>query len=39
MFNVAFVAIAAWFGWRIDSLALSADAGRNLRDVAHLALG
>ncbi|MEY4754393.1 MAG: hypothetical protein RJA44_2068 [Pseudomonadota bacterium] len=36
--NLAFVAVEAWFGWRIDSLALLADAGHNLGDVAGLVL-
>ena len=36
--NVLFVAVEAWFGWRADSLALLADAGHNLSDVAGLAL-
>jgi len=36
--NVAFVAVEAWIGWRIGSLALLADAGHNLSDVAGLAL-
>lgn len=36
--NLAFVAVEAWYGWRIDSLALLADAGHNLSDVAGLAL-
>ena len=36
--NTAFVAIEAYFGWRIDSLALLADAGHNLSDVAGLVL-
>jgi len=36
--NLAFVAIEAWYGWRIDSLALLADAGHNLSDVAGLLL-
>lgn len=34
--NVAFVAIEAFYGWRINSLALLADAGHNLGDVAGL---
>jgi cobalt-zinc-cadmium efflux system protein len=33
-----FVAVEAYWGWRIDSLALLADAGHNLSDVAGLAL-
>lgn len=36
--NIAFVAIEAFYGWRVDSLALLADAGHNLSDVAGLAL-
>jgi cobalt-zinc-cadmium efflux system protein len=36
--NLAFVAIEAFFGWKIDSLALLADAGHNLSDVAGLVL-
>lgn len=36
--NVAFVAIEAFYGWRINSLALLADAGHNLSDVAGLVL-
>lgn len=36
--NLAFVAIEAWFGWQINSLALLADAGHNLSDVAGLVL-
>jgi len=36
--NLAFVAIEAFWGWRIDSLALLADAGHNLGDVAGLVL-
>lgn len=36
--NLAFVAIEAWFGWKVDSLALLADAGHNLSDVAGLVL-
>ena len=36
--NVAFVAIEAFFGWRVDSLALLADAAHNLSDVAGLVL-
>jgi cobalt-zinc-cadmium efflux system protein len=36
--NLAFVAIEAGFGWKISSLALLADAGHNLSDVAGLAL-
>ena len=36
--NIAFVAVEAYFGWRVDSLALLADAGHNLGDVAGLVL-
>ncbi len=36
--NVAFVAVEAIVGWQIDSLALLADAGHNLSDVAGLLL-
>lgn len=36
--NVAFVAIEAFYGWQASSLALLADAGHNLGDVAGLAL-
>ncbi len=36
--NLAFVAIEAYYGWKIDSLALLADAGHNLSDVAGLVL-
>ncbi|GAB4400482.1 MAG: cation diffusion facilitator family transporter [Rhodoferax sp.] len=36
--NIGFVAIEAFYGWRIDSLALLADAGHNLSDVAGLVL-
>jgi len=36
--NVAFVAVEAFFGWRANSLALMADAGHNLSDVAGLVL-
>jgi len=36
--NIAFVAIEAFYGWKIDSLALLADAGHNLSDVIGLAL-
>ncbi len=36
--NLAFVAVEAFFGWRINSLALLADAGHNLSDVAGLVL-
>lgn len=36
--NLAFVALEAFYGWRIGSLALLADAGHNLGDVAGLVL-
>jgi len=36
--NVAFVAIEAFYGWRVNSLALLADAGHNLSDVIGLVL-
>jgi cobalt-zinc-cadmium efflux system protein len=36
--NAGFVAIEAWYGWQINSLALLADAGHNLSDVAGLLL-
>jgi cobalt-zinc-cadmium efflux system protein len=36
--NMVFVAIEAYYGWKIDSLALLADAGHNLSDVAGLVL-
>lgn len=36
--NTAFVAIEAFYGWRINSLALLADALHNLSDVAGLVL-
>ena len=36
--NIAFVAIEAYYGWKIDSLALLADAGHNLSDVIGLVL-
>jgi cobalt-zinc-cadmium efflux system protein len=36
--NTAFVAIEAFYGWKVDSLALLADAGHNLSDVAGLVL-
>ncbi len=36
--NVVFVAIEAFYGWRVNSLALLADAGHNLSDVAGLVL-
>ena len=36
--NLAFVGVEAFSGWRINSLALLADAGHNLSDVAGLVL-
>jgi cobalt-zinc-cadmium efflux system protein len=36
--NTLFVAIEAFYGWRINSLALLADAGHNLGDVAGLVM-
>lgn len=36
--NVLFVLIEAFYGWKINSLALLADAGHNLSDVAGLVL-
>jgi cobalt-zinc-cadmium efflux system protein len=36
--NLGFVAVEAYYGWTIDSLALLADAGHNLSDVAGLVL-
>ena len=36
--NALFVAIEAFYGWRVNSLALLADAGHNLSDVAGLVL-
>lgn len=36
--NIAFVAVEAFYGWKVDSLALLADAGHNLSDVAGLVL-
>ena len=36
--NLAFVAIEGFYGWKINSLALLADAGHNLSDVAGLVL-
>jgi cobalt-zinc-cadmium efflux system protein len=36
--NLGFVIVEAAYGWRIDSLALLADAGHNLSDVAGLVL-
>lgn len=36
--NVLYVAVEAFYGWHVDSLALLADAGHNLSDVGGLAL-
>jgi cobalt-zinc-cadmium efflux system protein len=36
--NLVFVAIESFYGWRVNSLALLADAGHNLSDVAGLVL-
>ncbi|GAA0236291.1 MAG: cation transporter [Rhodocyclaceae bacterium] len=36
--NIAFVMIEAFYGWKINSLALLADASHNLSDVAGLVL-
>lgn len=36
--NVLFVAIEAFYGWKVNSLALLADAGHNLSDVVGLVL-
>ena len=36
--NSAFLAIEAFYGWKVNSLALLADAGHNLSDVAGLVL-
>ena len=38
LLNLTFVAVEAFFGWKVNSLALLADAGHNLSDVAGLAL-
>ena len=38
LLNIAFVAIEAFYGWKVNSLALLADAGHNLGDVAGLVL-
>ena len=38
MLNIAFVAIEGFYGWKVDSLALLADAGHNLSDVIGLVL-
>ncbi len=36
--NIAFVAIESFYGWKVNSLALLADAGHNLSDVLGLIL-
>ena len=36
--NLAFVAVEAFYGWKVNSLALLADAGHNLSDVIGLVL-
>ena len=36
--NLAFVGIESFYGWKINSLALLADAGHNVSDVAGLVL-
>jgi cobalt-zinc-cadmium efflux system protein len=36
--NLLFVGVEAFYGWRVNSLALLADAGHNLSDVAGLVL-
>jgi len=36
--NLAFVGVEGFYGWQINSLALLADAGHNLSDVASLVL-
>ncbi len=36
--NMAFVVVEAFYGWRVNSLALLADAGHNLSDVIGLVL-
>lgn len=36
--NIGFVVVEAFYGWRVGSLALLADAGHNLSDVAGLVL-
>jgi len=36
--NLAFVFVEAFYGWKVNSLALLADAGHNLSDVAGLVL-
>jgi len=37
--NLGFVFVEAFYGWKVGSLALLADAGHNLSDVVGLALG
>lgn len=36
--NIAVVGVEAFYGWKVDSLALLADAGHNLSDVIGLVL-
>lgn len=36
--NLTYVAVESWYGWKVDSLALLADAGHNLSDVIGLVL-
>jgi cobalt-zinc-cadmium efflux system protein len=36
--NLAFIGVESFYGWQINSLALLADAGHNLSDVAGLVL-
>ena len=38
LLNTGFVVFEAFYGWKVDSLALLADAGHNLSDVAGLVL-
>ncbi|NMM37034.1 MAG: cation transporter [Glaciimonas sp.] len=38
LLNTVFVALEAFYGWQVNSLALLADAGHNLSDVAGLVL-
>ena len=38
LLNIAFVAVEGYYGWKVNSLALLADAGHNLSDVAGLVL-
>ena len=38
LLNSGFVAVEAWYGWQVNSLALLADAAHNLSDVAGLVL-